>query len=109
MKRLDSKLTDVLKNAPEVGPVYAPKPGMPTETVAVDNGDVKISKGQFGHFLTINVETLGAKPVTVRVEEGKQPGSQFRLEVWEAIRELPALGNRRAIAKGTEKVFAIAI
>lgn len=109
MKKLDSKLADALKNAPEAGPVYAPLAGAPTETVTIDNADVKISKGQYGHFLTINVEGVGTKPVTVRVEQGKEPGTNFRLELHEAIRELPAAGNRRAIAKGAQKVFAIAI
>lgn len=109
MKKIDSKLADALKNAPEAGPVYAPVTGAPTETLAIDNADVKISKGQFGYFLTVNVEGVGTKPVTVRIDQDKTPGQAFRLELWEAIRELAAVGNRRAIPKGTQKVFAIAI
>ena len=109
MKKLsNSEIENALKAQPEGGPVYAKKENSPVETVQVDQVDVKLGKGQFGEFLTLNIEGVGTRIVNIRKESPEAAvGTNFRLEIWKAIRALPATASRRAIPVGTEKVFAI--
>jgi hypothetical protein len=110
MKIQNQDLLKVLQTAPESGPVYAQVPNSPTETIAANGNDIKLMKAlNFpGYYLNINVEGMGTRAVTVRTPDpNKEPGVAFRLEVWEAMRDLPANGSRREIKKGTQKVFAV--
>lgn len=109
MKKIsNSEIENALKAQPEGGPVYAKKENSSSETVQVDNSDIKLGKSQFGEFLTINAEGIGTRFVSVRKESPEAAvGTNFKLEVWKAIRALPATASRRAIPLGTEKVFAI--
>lgn len=107
MKIANEKVAKLLAEQAETGPVYVKKEE--GETIALSN-DVKMGEGQFGKFLTINADGIGTKAVTLRpVAQGQTIGQAFRLEIWEAVRDLAAAGARRAINKGQQKVFAVAL
>jgi len=94
----------------ENGPVYAKQEDL--ETVEVGDDDAAVSKNQFGFNLSIKLKDGSSRFVTIRGIDAKTDikdvPSKFMLELHEAMRELPAQGNRRAIPKGTQKVFAVA-
>lgn len=102
----------------ENGPVYEMQEDL--EVIQLEKEAVELNASQFGAYLRVDVDghkhmvnVRGVAPADVADEDKKlatlkKLGIKFKLQLWEAMRELPAQGNRQAIAKGTKKVFAIA-
>jgi hypothetical protein len=116
MKNLKKNTEELLsKLNAENGPVYEMQEDL--EVVEAEQGSVEVMKSTFGAYLTITFKDKSKRMVNVRdvtatdVADDKKfnelKESKFNLQLWEAIRELPAQGNRRAIPKGAQRVFAI--
>lgn len=111
MIKIEKKeLFAIVKKQGEEASVYAIDKDAPTQTVEVDNSDVKLEEvdGNNGKYkrLAVEIDKLGTQYFTVRGNV-KDDVETFKLQVFKAQRTVPATGGRREITEGQQRVYAI--